>query len=101
MNKKNTESPSARMKARNERPVLCMRREEGTAVFRYQVAVSSSSPQSYSIYAEYEDGELYTVGEIPDFSTDRDMAEGFCSILERFGVTPLSLNAIYEDTYTP
>ena len=101
MNKKNTEAPSARMKARDEHPVLCMRREEGSAVFRYQVAVSNTSPKSYSIYAEYEDGERYTVGEVPDFSTDRDMAESFCSMLERFGVTPLSLNAVYEDTYTP
>ena len=90
-----------RMKERQEHPVLCLRREEGQAVFRYLVAVTDQRPARYSVYAEYTDTEHHTIGDIPHFSADRDTAESFCSMLERFGVTPLSLEAIYEDTYTP
>ena len=89
------------MKQRGERPILCVRREEGDAVFRYQVAVNDATPSEYSVYAEYKDSTRYTVGEIPHFSTDRDTAESFCGMLDRFRVTPLSLEAIYEDMYTP
>ena len=89
------------MRQRGEHPVLCLRREEGQAVFRYFVAVTDSRPQSYSVYAEYTDGSLHTTGEIPNFSEDRDIAEGFCCMLEKFSVTPLSLDSVYEDIYTP
>ena len=101
MDIKENDTPRERMNKRGEKPVLCMQREEGMAVFRYLVAVSKAPPMTYSIYAEYEDGTTHTIGEIPHFSEDRDMAESFCGMLERWGVTPLSLEAIYEDIYTP
>ncbi len=101
MDMNETHTPEARMKEKGEHPVLCMRREEGQAVLRYLVAVTDAAPYSYSIYAEYRDAEWHTTEEVPDFSRDRDTAEGFCCMLERFGVTPLSLHAVYEDTYTP
>ena len=89
------------MKKNGEKPVLCMRRDEGEAVFRYLVAMKSASPISYSVYAEYTDATHHTVGAIPSFSYDIDTAESFCGMLERFGITPLSLEAIYEDMHTP
>lgn len=95
------DSLARRMQKNGEHPVLCMRREEGDAVFRYLVAVSNASPERYSVYAEYKDAKRHTLGEIPHFSSDRDAAESFCSMLERFGITPLSLEAVYEDLYTP
>lgn len=90
-----------RMRQKGEHPVLCLRREEEGRIYRYLVAVTDGEPQSYSVYAEYQDSKTHTTGEIPSFSRDRDTAESFCSMLERFGVTPLSLDAVYEDTYTP
>lgn len=90
-----------KMKERGEHPVLALRREERDAVLRYLVAETDTDPRYYSVYAEYSDGTCHTAGDIPRFSKDRDQAEGFCSLLERFGVTPLSLGAVYEDSLTP
>lgn len=90
-----------KMKERGEHPVLALRREASGAVLRYLVAESDTLPKHYSIYAEYLDGASHTVGDIPCFSSDRDQAESFCSLLERFGVTPFSLHAVYEDSLTP
>ena len=101
MEKDESRTPEERMKEKGERPVLCMRREEGTATFRYLVATNDAPKKEYSIYVEYRDALRHTTGEIPAFSTDRDVAETFCGMLERFGVTPLSLDAVYEDIYTP
>ena len=101
MNTNETSTPEARMKARREHPVLCLRREEGQAVLRYLVAVTDKEPMQYSVYAEYEDESQHTVGDIPCFSNDRAKAECFCNMLERFAITPLSLDAVYEDAYTP
>ena len=101
MDTNETSTPEGRMRERKEHPVLCMQREEGEKTFRYLVGVTDQKPHRYSVYAEYRDAERHTVGEVADFSTDRDMAEGFCSMLDRFSITPLSLHAIYEDHYTP
>ncbi|MBE6655271.1 MAG: hypothetical protein E7609_00165 [Ruminococcaceae bacterium] len=101
MNTNETSTPEKRMRERREHPVLCMQREDGSAVFRYVVSITDAEPHRYSVYAEYRDAERHTVGEVPDFSEDRDTAESFCSMLERFGITPLSLHAVYEDIYTP
>ena len=92
---------SARMAERGERKVLSLRKEEGDALYLYTVAIGKSKDALYSIYAEFQCGDVHTVGEIPDFSCDRDKAEGFCCMLEKFGITPLSLDAVYEDLLTP
>ncbi len=89
------------MERRRERPVLCLRRTEGDAIFRYAVGMSCELPVYYSVYAEYIRGGCHTVGEIPRISQSRDAAESFCALLEHFLVTPLSLEALYEDTLTP
>lgn len=101
MDRNESHTPEERMKEKGEHPVLCMRREEGEATFRYLVAANDAPQKEYSIYVEYQDALHHTTGEIPAFSTDRDVAETFCGMLERFGVTPLSLDAVYEDVYTP
>ena len=91
----------ARMVERGERKVLALRKEEGDALYLYTVAIGSEKGALYSIYAEFQCGDVHTVGEIPGFSCDRDKAEAFCCMLERFGITPLSLDAVYEDLLTP
>ena len=101
MDTKETTFSEEKMKERGEHPVLALRKEEGDTVLRFLVAETDRHPKQYSIYAEYFDGACHTAGDIPNFSRDRDTAESFCSMLERFGVTPFSLNAIYEDTLTP
>lgn len=101
MNTQESDRLASRIKENGEHLVLSMRREENGARFRYLVAVSNTSPATYSVYVEYQDASRHTVGAIPRFSNDRDTAESFCSMLERFGITPLSLDAIYEDAYTP
>ena len=68
---------------------------------RYAVGVSDTHPHLYSIYAEYSGGGKETIETIPAFSEERDTAESFCAMLWRFGVTPLSLHAHYEDSLTP
>ena len=95
------ETLEERMAKRGERPVLLLRRIEGEGVFRYGVGVTAHPPTQYSVYAEYSAGEMHTLSHIPSFSSDRDTAESFCSLLERFSATPLSLDAIYEDSLTP
>lgn len=89
------------MERRGERPVLCLRRTEDGAIFRYAVGMSRTPPVYYSVYAEYIRGECHTVGEIPHLSQNRDQAESFCALLEHFLITPLSLEASYEDILTP
>lgn len=91
----------ALMTERGERKVLSLRKEEGEALYLYTVAIGKEKDALYSIYAEFLCGDLHTIGEIPAFSDDRDKAEGFCCLLERFGITPLSLSAVYEDLLTP
>jgi hypothetical protein len=96
-----TQTLEERMAALGERPVLLLRRIDGERVFRYGVGMAVHPPTRYSIYAEYRAGELHTITRIPAFSSDRDTAESFCSLLERVLATPLSLEAIYEDSLTP
>lgn len=95
------ETLEEQMAARGERPVLLLRRTEGGREFRYGVGVTAHPPVRYSIYAEYRATDMHTVTHIPAFSGDRDTAESFCSLLERMQATPLSLQAIYEDSLTP
>ncbi len=101
MTTKEENTIEAHMLLRRERPVLCLRRTVGQGVLRYAVGVSDSTPPLYSIYAECALSEEHTVGEIPHFSDDRDKAERFCCLLEHCLATPLSLEALYEDSLTP
>ena len=80
---------------------LTLQRAEGDAILAYRVCASETEPKLYSVTVEYTDAERHTQGEIPHFSSDKETAERFCAMLARFGVTPLSLDAIYEDTLTP
>ncbi len=102
MNEAITEDIAIRMQKRGERTVLHLRKDLGLAHFRYILAerLEEGAPM-YSIYAEFKDEELHTVGSIPDFSPLRETAEAFCRLLARTLATPLSLEAIYEDTFTP
>ena len=89
------------MKARGDRPVLSLRSDGENAVMRYAVGASDTTPVLYSIYAEYTADGKTTSETIPAFSEERDTADSFCAMLWRFGVTPLSLHAHYEDSLTP
>ncbi len=101
MDEKEMTFSEEKMKERGEHPVLALRRTDGGVTLRYVVAERDKPPKHYSIYAEYTEGACHTAGEIPCFSRDRDTAESFCTMLERFGVTPFSLDAVYEDSLTP
>ena len=90
-----------KMEERGERVILTLKRGAENATLSYLVSVSDGEPPNYSIYVEYTDAERHTVGEIPRFSSEKETAERFCAMLARFGVTPLSLDAVYEDTLTP
>ena len=89
------------MKESGERVTLALKRKEGDAILFYRVCTSTAEVPLYSVSVEYTDTERHTTGEIPHFSSDKETAERFCAMLARFGVTPLSLDAIYEDTLTP
>ena len=111
------------IRERGEKAVLLLEKAIGTKRFRYAVGERTEivSPRKseatsdgslaldqeeatravYSIYAEYEDEGIHTVGKIPDFSFLLETADGFCRLLARTLATPLSLDAIYEDSVTP
>lgn len=91
-----------RMKEREEKTILHLSKHLGRATFRYILAerLEESSPL-YSIYAEFKDEEMHTISSIPDFSPLRETAEAFCRLLAKTLATPLSLEAIYEDSLTP
>ena len=89
------------MERMGEKPVLLLRRSDGTRVFRYGVGMATHPSVRYSVYAEYLTEGMHTLSHIPAFSIDRDTAESFCSLLERTLATPLSIEAIYEDSLTP
>ena len=86
---------------RGEQIISSTERKNGAYCYRYAVAVGGDSPLLYSIYAEWQHGGVKTVGVIPVFSADRMQAEHFCRLLARMQATPLSLDAIYEDSLTP
>lgn len=93
---------SARMAARGETPSLVVRRSHGGIKLTYTVAERKTEDGvTYSVYAEFEDGELRTASAVTDISDDRIAAESFCRTLAEHAVTPLSLEAIYEDMLTP
>ena len=97
-----TEEIALRMQERGERTVLHLRKDLGLSHFRYVLAerLEEGAP-IYSIYAEFRDEQMHTVGSIPDFSPLRETSEAFCRLLARTLATPLSLEAIYEDAFTP
>ncbi len=97
-----TDSIEARMQEREEKAVLHLSKNLGLAHFRYILAerMEEGAPL-YSIYAEFKDDEMHTIGSIPDFSPLRETSEAFCRLLARTLATPLSLEAIYEDAFTP
>jgi hypothetical protein len=103
MNTNGKDEIEARMAQRAERTVLHLKKSLGRTRFRYVLAERHSDEYglTYSIYAEYRDEKKKTVGSIPDFSPIRETAEAFCRLLARTLATPLSLEAIYEDSYTP
>lgn len=86
------------MKARGERMILLLKKSLGKRHFRYALGEGADT---YSVYAEYKDESTHTLGSVPDFSNEKDVAEGFCRLLSRILATPLSLEAIYEDSLTP
>ncbi len=97
-----TDEIEARMQMRGERSVLYLSKNLGPTHFRYILAerLEDGAPL-YSIYAEFKDGERHTVGSIPDFSPLKETSEAFCRLLARTLATPLSLEDIYEDMFTP
>lgn len=86
------------MQARGERMILLLKKSLGKRHFRYALGEGADT---YSVYAEYKDESTHTLGSVPDFSNEREVAEGFCRLLSRILATPLSLEAIYEDSVTP
>ena len=84
--------------ARGERMILLLEKSLGRRRFRYALGKGADT---YSVYAEYKDEGAHTLGSVPDFSNEKDVAEGFCRLLFRILATPLSLEAIYEDSLTP
>lgn len=98
---------------RGEKVVLLLKKSLGRKHFRYALGEGPAplpcmtdgdarrDALTYSVYAEYKDDEMHTVGSVPDFSCERITAEGFCRLLARILATPLSLDAIYEDSFTP
>ncbi len=98
---------------RGEKVVLLLKKSVGRKHFRYALGEGAAplpcitdgdarrGAMTYSVYAEYRDDEVHTVGSVPDFSCERVTAEGFCRLLARILATPLSLDAIYEDSFTP
>ena len=101
------------MAQRGERIVLLLKKSVGHKHFRYALGeapaplpcISDGEARreafTYSVYAEYRDEKTHTVGVVPDFSSEKGSAEGFCRLLARILATPLSLDAIYEDSLTP
>lgn len=101
------------IKERGEKMVLLLKKSVGRKHFRYAIGEAPAplpcitdgearvKATTYSIYAEYKDEKTHTVGAVPDFSCERTTAEGFCRLLARILATPLSLDAIYEDSFTP
>ena len=101
------------VRERGEKVVLLLKKSVGHKHFRYALGEGPAplpcitdgdarrEAMTYSVYAEYKDGKIHTVGSIPDFSCERATAESFCRLLSRILATPLSLDAIYEDSFTP
>lgn len=98
-----TDSIESRIAKRGERMILDLKKNLGHSRFRYAVTERERGAGgfTYSIYASYADEEKSTVGAITDFSASREGAECFCRLLARMLATPLSLEAIYEDSLTP
>lgn len=93
---------SERMASRGENAALVVRRNHGTIHLTYTVAERKTEDGvMYSVYAEFEDGAFRTASAVTDISGDRLAAESFCRMLAEHAVTPLSLEAIYEDRLTP
>ena len=86
------------IEARGEKMILLLSKSLGKRRFRYAIGEGGNS---YSVYAEYTDEKSHTVGAVTDFSNEKEIAEGFCRLLSRILATPLSLEAIYEDSLTP
>ena len=101
METKRKGSIEERMKERGDKPVLMLCEDLEACKLRYAVGMSEKAPTLYSIYVEHSDGECESTELIPDFSKDRDVAEGFCAVLARYTATPLSLYSLYEDSLTP
>ena len=91
------------LEKKGEHIVLHLKKNLGHAHFRYVLAEGKDENgcDTYSVYAEYTDENAHTVGGVPDFSDSREMSESFCRLLARTLATPLSLEAIYEDSLTP
>ena len=123
MHEENEKNLQGLIKEREEAVSLLLEKSIGSKRFRYAVGKrevvlkeeeakelslgsSALAPESaprtvYSVYAEYEDDGIHTVGKIPDFSYNKETAEGFCRLLAGILATPLSLEALYEDSLTP
>ena len=84
--------------ARGEKMILLLSKSLGKRHFRYAIG---EGKEAYSVYAEYKDEKTHTVGAVTDFSNEKEVAEGFCRLLSRVLATPLSLEALYEDSLTP
>ena len=90
------------MKKRGEQVVLRLEKRLALAFFRYAVGERVTEEGTlYSVYAEYAREEIHTLGFIPDFAREKAQAEGFCRLLAHILATPLSLDAMYEDSLTP
>jgi len=91
------------LEKKGEHIVLHLKKNLGNAHFRYVLSEGKNVEGcvTYSVYAEYTDGKAHTVGGVPDFSDSRELSESFCRLLARTLATPLSLEAIYEDSLTP
>ena len=92
------ESIEALIEKRGEKMILLLKKSLGKKLFRYALG---EGELTYSVYAEYLDEKTHTVGSVPDFSNEKEPAEAFCRLLARILATPLSLEAIYEDSLTP
>ena len=97
-----SKTPEEQMRERGERMALLLKKNLGSARFRYVLAerMADGAPL-YTIYAEYRNESIHTANAIFDFSPVKETAEAFCRLLAKTLATPLSLGDIYEDLLTP
>ena len=102
MNEQQPKDPEEQMRERGETVVLLLKKNLGHARFRYFLAERSvEGAPMYTVYADYRDEAIHTASAILDLTPLRETAEGFCRLLAKMLVTPLSLEDIYEDLLTP
>ena len=111
MNTTECKTAKEKMKERNEQTVLCLQKKIGHTLFRYSVGErreeitkedeTKTQALSYSVYAEYETAEEHTYAFVTALTEEKEKAIAFCKKLLAALVTPLSLEAVYEDMLTP